>query len=286
MAFWSGEKLELELPKLVDDFDKDRIDCATYRLRVGDQAFVTDNFRSASPSAPLISVLGQPPNHTIRIAPGQFAFLLTLEEVTVPSNAIALISMRAGYKFKGLINVSGFHVDPGWRGKLLFSVFNAGPTEVILARGEPAFLIVYGDLDRPSGKVYRGASLGQNTIKPDLLQNMTSQVFSPQVLQQRLAEVDAKMGRIEVNTSVAAGVAAGLAVVTAIVIAAVALLPSWTGVVIARTLDAANYELKQKQDKDPAASAAPTASTVTAPAPSAPSQLTPNAKSAPDARKP
>lgn len=269
MAFWSGEKLGLELPSLVSDFDKNRIDCATYRLRVGEQAFVTDNFRSASPSAPLISVLGQPPNHTIRIAPGQFAFLLTLEDVTVPSTAIALISMRAGYKFKGLINVSGFHVDPGWHGKLLFSVFNAGPQEVILARGEPAFLIVYADLDGPSSMVYRGASLGQNSIKPELLQNMTAQVFSPQILQSKLAEVDAKMGRIELNTGIAAGIATGLAVITGIVVAAVALLPSWTGVVIARTLDAANYEVKQKPDKD-----APTPPT---PVATPPAQLLPSA---------
>lgn len=250
MAFWSGEKLKQELRGLITDFDESRIDCGAYRLRVGDQAFVTgDQLQTSSPCEPLVNILGLPPNHTIRIAPGQFAFLLTLEEVRVPPSAMALISMRARYKFKGLINVSGFHVDPGWRGKLLFSVYNAGPSEVILARGEQLFLIVYADLDRPTSMVYKGGSLGQDAIDVSLLQNMTSQVFSPQALQKKLDAVDDKMGRIELATGIAAGIAAGLAAITGIVVAAVALLPSWTGVVIARTLDAANYAIVQKPDK-------------------------------------
>lgn len=248
MPFWSGETLGLLLPGLISDFDPNRIDCATYRLRVGEQAFVTGDQSSPGPADPLVCVLGAPPRHTVRIAPGQFAFLLTLEDVRVPDSAIAFISMRARYKFKGLINVSGFHVDPGWQGRLLFSVYNAGPTEVILERGEQAFLIVYADLDQKTGAVYKGDAKHQNSINAGLLQNMTSQVFSPQVLKRQLDKVDEKMGRIELSVGIAAGVAAALAVVTGIVVATVALLPSWTGVVVARTLDAANYEIRQKPD--------------------------------------
>jgi len=259
MTFWSGEKLKKELPSLISDFDESRIDCSAYRLRVGDQAFVTgDQVQTSGPCEPLVNVLGAPPNHTIRIAPGQFAFLLTLEEVRVPASAMALISMRARYKFKGLINVSGFHVDPGWRGKLLFSVYNAGPAEVILSRTDPLFLIVYADLDCPTRMTYKGDSLGQKSIDVGLLQNMTSQVFSPQALKKKLDAVDDKMGRIELSTGIAAGIAAALAVITGIVIATVALLPSWVGVVIARTLDAANYAIAQKPEKaDDSVKAAP-----------------------------
>jgi dCTP deaminase len=255
MAFWSGERLAQELPALISGFDPKKIDCANYQLCVGDQAFVTRDLHGTGPTDPLVSVLGEPPHHTIRIAPGQFAFLLTLEDVRVPDNAMALISMRARYKFKGLINVSGFHVDPGWQGKLLFSVYNAGPAEVILSKGEALFLIVYADLDQRTKETYNGSSLNQKSIDASLLQNMTTQVFSPQALQRQLDTVDAKMGRVELNIGIAAGLAAGLAVVTGIVVATVALLPSWAGVVIARTLDAANYEVKQKAETPTSGSA-------------------------------
>ena len=60
-------------------------------------------------------------------SPGQFAFLLTDEIVEVPDSAMALISIKAKIKWRGLINVSGFHVDPGFKGRLIFSVYNAGP---------------------------------------------------------------------------------------------------------------------------------------------------------------
>lgn len=191
MTFWSGETLAEKLPELITGFNPDNLDCASYRLCVGDQAFVTsDKFSTSAPTAPLVSLLKGPPDNMVRIRPGQFAFLLTLENVRVPDNAMALISMRAGYKFKGLINVSGFHVDPGWDGKLLFSVYNAGPGEVIVEMGEAMFLIVYAGLDRITTKLYKGASKGQSAIKSSLLQNMTEQVFSPLMLQRRMKDLE------------------------------------------------------------------------------------------------
>lgn len=249
MAFWSGEKLAENLPSLIAPYDAKNLDCASYRLSVGEQAFVTsEQLESTNPEAKLVTVLGPPPSHMLRIAPGQFAFILTHEEVEVPSDAIALISMRAKYKFQGLINVSGFHVDPGWRGKLLFSIYNAGPQPVVVEREEALFLIVYSDLDRDSTKIYRGSSLGQKSIKADLLANLTSQAFSPQVLKKQLDIVHELMGDIKTRATIAAGVAAGIAIVLSIIVAGVALLPSWTGVIVARTLDSAGYEIRQKQD--------------------------------------
>src|SRR5438046_2720021 len=134
MTFWSGERLEAELPSLISDFSKDRIDCASYRLRLGGEAFVTrDDLLRGSPATPLTDALeDHPPNDKVVIPPGQFAFLITEEIVRVPPSAMALISMRVSQKFKGLINVSGFHVDPGFSGKLLYSVYNAGPQPIFL----------------------------------------------------------------------------------------------------------------------------------------------------------
>jgi dCTP deaminase len=84
---------------------------------------------------------------SVAIPSGQFAFLLTEEVVEVPITAIALISMKTELKFRGLVNVSGFHVDPGFKGPLKFAVFNAGPSPVIIKHGDDCFLIWYADLD-------------------------------------------------------------------------------------------------------------------------------------------
>jgi dCTP deaminase len=145
--FWGGKRLEDELNALISDYDADRIDGASYRLRVDPEVYVSPTGEPDDPrNKPKTQLaLGQ----GFTIPAGQFGFILTEERVTAPQTAIAFISIRAGYKFRGLVNVSGFHVDPNYEGRLIFSIFNAGPGPVHLSRGEPCFLIWYADLDQP-----------------------------------------------------------------------------------------------------------------------------------------
>jgi dUTPase len=91
-----------------------------------------ENDQTADPTTVTVRKLGE--GEAFTIPPGQFAFLLTEEVVSVPADALAFISVRARTKFRGLVNVSGFHVDPGYRGQLTFSVFNAGPAPIHLKR--------------------------------------------------------------------------------------------------------------------------------------------------------
>jgi dCTP deaminase len=247
MSFWSGEKLAEQLPNgLIVPYDVKKLDCASYRLCVGGEAFVTsDKFGASAPGDPLITILGDSPNHTLRIRPGQFAFLLTDEKVTVPDDAIALISMRAKYKFQGLINVSGFHVDPGWSGKLLFSVYNAGANEVIVSKGEELFLIVYSGLDRKSKETYKGSSQDQKAIKPDLIKDMTGQVFSPLMLQRKVEDLSDSAKTLKAVTYT---VTTGVAILLAAVAILVTVVPSFTGVLLVKTIESAGYEIKQKDN--------------------------------------
>jgi dCTP deaminase len=85
---------------------------------------------------------------SVAIPSGQFAVLLTEETITVPPEVIAFISMKTGLKGRGLVNVSGFHVDPGYSAPLRFAVFNAGPSPICVKQGEDSFLIWYANLDR------------------------------------------------------------------------------------------------------------------------------------------
>lgn len=199
MSFWTGEKLikELQEQKLVTDFDEKRIDCASYRLRLGNQAFVTsDEFYRGGPYSPITKELGDV-DAFLKVPPGQFAFLLTQEVVRVPKTAIAFISIRARYKFKGLLNVSGFHVDPGWEGKLIFGVYNAGASDLIFKRGEELFLIVYADLSSETRLSYEGDGAGRTNIASELIQGMTGQVFSPLLLQRKMEDVSVAVDRLK-----------------------------------------------------------------------------------------
>lgn len=182
MTFWSSQTLESRLGQLVTGPASPKVDCNSIELTVGREVYVTPNLTDIYTTTK--QQLAQ--EQAFQIPPGQFAFLLTEEAVKVPTKAMAFISMKATFKMKGLINVSGFHVDPGWEGPLVFAVFNAGPAPVHLQRGLPLFLIWYADLDEPSEK--RKPTPGATTISPTLISSLTGGNDSLFALDQRLKD--------------------------------------------------------------------------------------------------
>jgi dCTP deaminase len=191
VAFWSSQTLEARLNQLVPETGTHAIDCNAITLTVGPEIYITPSVDHPLPSTHTKQLLTE--KQPFAIPPGQFAFLLTEETVSVPASAMAFISMKATYKLRGLINVSGFHVDPGWNGRLIFSVFNAGPTPVPLERGLPLFLIWYADLDEVSSQ--RKTTPGPSSILPSVICNMNRAVDSLEVLNQRLR--DETLTRVE-----------------------------------------------------------------------------------------
>jgi dCTP deaminase len=193
MAFWSGEKLAARLPHLLGKhFNPDAVKCARYTMRIGAEAFVTSSKAYGGPKRGVTIPLK--PNESFKIPPGQFAFLVTEESIEVPNDALALISIRTDLKFRGLVNVSGFHVDPGWKGHLKFGIYNAGSANVHLRRGQEMFLIWYADLDRTSEKTYKkSASKGGAFIPEEYASNMSGQIYSPQVLAGLIRRLENKL---------------------------------------------------------------------------------------------
>ncbi|MGH8612248.1 MAG: dCTP deaminase domain-containing protein [Gammaproteobacteria bacterium] len=189
MAFWSSQTLETRLRDLVHPFRAEAIDCNAYTLCIGPEIYVTPSLELTSPGTHTKAQVAE--GEGFAIPAGQFAFLITEESVEVPTDAIAFISIRARTKFRGLVNVSGFHVDPGWKGRLIFAVFNAGPSTIHLQRGLPMFLIWYADLDQPSQR--RKTVEGPSTIPPDMINNITGELNSFQNLARKMREADEEL---------------------------------------------------------------------------------------------
>lgn len=179
MPFWSGEKLvEQASSCILGNYDINNIDCAAYTLHVGPEVFVTPDHYEPNPSQTTKRSLEE--KEAFNIPSGQFAFLITEELVSIPDRNIAFISMKASTKFKGLVNVSGFHVDPGYKGRLVFSVFNAGPIPIKLQRGMPLFLMWIADLDRQTKKQKNHAPINELDLK--IITPIHGPVFSPQAI--------------------------------------------------------------------------------------------------------
>src|SRR5262249_6818522 len=146
---------------------------------VGGEGFVTSN-----PS----DKTQVPAGTKIVIPPGQFGLLTTRETVHIPANVIAFISIRAGIKFQGLVNVSGFHVDPGYRGQLKFAVYNAGSRTIVLDQDQRVFMIWFADLDQTDGDPYPDRQPPQTAITADDVMRIQGEVASPAQLKKQIDE--------------------------------------------------------------------------------------------------
>ena len=213
--FWSGETLSQRAMTLIHPFDAKRVDCAAYTLSVGPEVYVSPNDQTADPTTVTVRQLSD--GEAFTIPPGQFAFLLTEEVVSVPADALAFISIRAKTKFRGLVNVSGFHVDPGYRGQLTFSVFNAGPVPVHLKRGHPIFLIWYATLDcetafKKTGTIHKGIDPEIVTAVAGELQSFTGLSKKIHGVDKSLRERIHKLEKKQVRFSVIGWIALGIIV--------------------------------------------------------------------------
>lgn len=205
--FWSGNKLHSKKKSLVPSHPDTAIDCASLVLTIGTEVYITPNSENDIKVKKILTV--EEPQFII--PKGQFALLITEEEVHVPYQNIAFISFKAKYKYKGLINVSGFHVDPGWKGKLTFSVYNAGPSDVVLEKGNPFALIWYADLDQEG--IFNGDYANNQYVKKDKpitsissdkVTDMTGDIFSPFKLKKDIEELKEKYNKeiIEIKKEV------------------------------------------------------------------------------------
>ncbi len=154
-----------------------RMNNACYEMALGAEAFITGEAGTKR----RYDVGDQ-----VRIPPGQFGILITEEEVSIPPNMLAFISIKASKKMNGLVNVSGFHVDPGFRGRLKFSVYNAGPEAVVLEVGRPLFPIWFNELVEDDKNPYSGIHQGQANISADDVNRLQGDLASPAALKKQV----------------------------------------------------------------------------------------------------
>lgn len=210
-GFWRFETLkarnaarvEAGLPPIISDFDPDdakRRERASYNLRVGPEIYISP----ASPAGVATREILKLREGRI-IPPGQFALLQSREVVSIPDNAIAFITLRSkAAKFRGLVNVSGFYVEPGYTGNLVFAVFNAGPASIHVAEGVEWFEIFFADLDAETEE--KRSKPGYTGIPNELITPLTDQFHSLPGLDQKIDdtrdELDERLRKVEQEHSI------------------------------------------------------------------------------------
>lgn len=177
-----------KMPIMISSFDPACLRPADYDLRLGDEVYVT----AEKLPRKLTDV-----HDTVAIKPGEFGILTTHEYIYVPRDHLGLISLRFNFKKLGLVNISGFHVDPGFTGKIIFSVFNTGPRNVVLRFKEPVFMIMFEKLENPVEGGYQGSFNQQKHIPVDVVTALGGQSVSVVSLDKRLARIETEIRILE-----------------------------------------------------------------------------------------
>jgi dCTP deaminase len=208
MAFWSSETVKQRVPAegLIQPYDESRVMRGAYELSAGAEAYITSKSGEKTK-------LGD--GERIVIPPGQFGLLVSKETVSVPSDAMAFLSIKSTTKMQGLINVSGFHVDPGYSNTLKFAVYNAGSQNIYLDQGQAIFLVWFAALDHPTADLYKPRPGLSSTITADDVKRIEGEVASPAELKKQLdklkddfdkriheieTEADKRIHELETNT--------------------------------------------------------------------------------------
>jgi dCTP deaminase len=127
-----------------DTFSEDNLQQASYDLRLGSESYIVGD--------EVPTHLTSDRQQYLTIAPGQFALLMTYEILDIPDDILCLISLRNSFKMQGLVNISGFHVDPTHKGKLIFAVNNVGPSDIRLRFKDRTFTIFFARVEGDIGK--------------------------------------------------------------------------------------------------------------------------------------
>ena len=191
MSFWTSQQIEQNLSRLIEKPSVDHVDCNAYTLHIGDEVYVSPTDQTPEPKSSTIRKLAE--GEAFTIPQGQLAFLITEETVRIPKNVIGFISIKATIKFKGLVNVSGFHVDPGFNGRLVFSVFNAGPTVIHLKRGQDCFLIWFATLDQGKDSEKHKTGFHNPTLSTDLPNALPGELQSLDGLNRKIKDLEKRL---------------------------------------------------------------------------------------------
>ena len=89
------------------------------------------------------------------LPPKQQMLIVTAEHLEVPADVLGTIYLKSSLCREALIG--GFAViDPGFRGKLTLSLFNAGDSIVHIDKNEPLIQVVFHKTGEPSSNPYNG----------------------------------------------------------------------------------------------------------------------------------
>jgi dCTP deaminase len=111
---------------VIREFAPSGLQGASYDMRIGHEVLVSNTEAVVDPQI----------SGPVRIQPGEFVLLTTLERVKLSANLAGNIGGKTYFTRKGLILLLGLQIDPGFEGSLALAAYNSSPKSIVLEYGE------------------------------------------------------------------------------------------------------------------------------------------------------
>ena len=147
---------------VLDPFDPNRIEPASYDVRVGNWAFASSSKEKLN--------LAQ--KGVLIIEAGEFAVLESRERIELDNKTAGQLGLRSEYARHGLLMLSGPQIDPGFKGIIVVRMINLAPKSVALPYEAPFLTVQFFRLSHPVANLYSGPHQGQTGISAQDIQEL------------------------------------------------------------------------------------------------------------------
>jgi deoxycytidine triphosphate deaminase len=116
----------------------------------------------------------------MELQPGAYGGVVSMECFDLPGNISARIGSKRALSYEGVILLTGSTVDPGYRGHLLFGIYNASQRKVIIRSGRKLCNVVFEKLSaEPEKLVPSDPNLASGSFPDAFLDRMANMDVLP-----------------------------------------------------------------------------------------------------------
>ena len=156
----------------IGNFTDSSLQPASYDLRVGKYVLISGKEKEID--------LEKEGSFTIKA--GQFALIISYENIKLSNSLVGHIGMKSYYIRKGLILLAGLQIDPGWEGSLVLGMYNASPRSITLDYQGSICTVDFYRLSVPASKGFLSSDEQKAGLIPkmdkDYLRTLESQTLS------------------------------------------------------------------------------------------------------------
>ncbi|HLG14538.1 MAG TPA: dCTP deaminase [Blastocatellia bacterium] len=149
---------------VIEPFDDDALEPATYDLRVGDKGVLS--------TVPKPLDLREQPN--LVIEPFSAAFLQTEEIISLSPRIVGRVGPRSNILRAGIFASTGPQIDPGFRGRLFVSLLNMTDHPFLIRHRDRFLTVEFHGLSRAPSRSYSGRHQNKTELEPDEINALLS----------------------------------------------------------------------------------------------------------------